>query len=420
MTHDLAREETVIFSSKKSHPISGSVRPDFELVRQEFIRNFEARGEQGAACAIFFRGTKVVDLWGGYQCQIAKKKWSDQTMSVAFSVTKGMAAAAMVVAHSQGMFELDRPVSQYWPEFARHGKERITVRELLSHQAGLITVEPSLSAEELRDHDQLAETLADQKTHWKPGTRHGYHTLTLGWYQNELLRRTDPKQRTLGQFFQEEIAERLGVDFFIGLPEHVPEERLSNVQGYHRLAVLGHLNQLPPMMVLSGIWPRSLVSKSIRTLPISNPADVGGPEYRHVEIPSANGIGQARAIAKIYDVLARGGSDLGINPSTWNELVARPSVPPAGSRDAILKLDTNYGFGFSRPSQGFAFGTDSSAFGCPGVGGSFGMADPSAELGFSYLTNTLSFRIFDDPREQAVRRACYQCIENLQYQRRAA
>ncbi|MDF1842939.1 MAG: serine hydrolase, partial [Rubripirellula sp.] len=165
MTHDLAREETVIFSSKKSHPISGSVRPDFELVRQEFIRNFEARGEQGAACAIFFRGTKVVDLWGGYQCQIAKKKWSDQTMSVAFSVTKGMAAAAMVVAHSQGMFELDRPVSQYWPEFARHGKERITVRELLSHQAGLITVEPSLSAEELRDHDQLAETLADQKTH---------------------------------------------------------------------------------------------------------------------------------------------------------------------------------------------------------------------------------------------------------------
>ncbi|MDG2223859.1 MAG: serine hydrolase, partial [Rubripirellula sp.] len=158
----------------------------------------------------------------------------------------------------------------------------------------------------------------------------------------------------------------------------------------------------------------------IRTLPISNPAHVGGPEYRHVEIPSANGIGQARAIARIYDVFARGGSELGISQSTWNELVARPSIPPSGSRDAILKLDTNYGFGFSRPSQGFAFGTDSSSFGCPGVGGSFGMADPSMELGFSYLTNTLSFRIFDDPREQAVRRACYRCAENLRYGRMAA
>uniref|UniRef100_UPI003569B352 serine hydrolase n=1 Tax=Stieleria sp. TaxID=2795976 RepID=UPI003569B352 len=131
----------------------------------------------------------------------------------------------------------------------------------------------------------------------------------------------------------------------------------------------------------------------------------------------ANGFGQARAVAKVYDVLARGGRRLGITPGTMQELVAPPVQPSRGSRDAVLKIDTNYSFGFSRPSDGFRFGADDQAFGCPGAGGSFGMADPSKQLAFAYLTNTMSFRIFDDPRERAVRQAVYQCIGAIQTRR---
>jgi CubicO group peptidase (beta-lactamase class C family) len=204
------------------------------------------------------------------------------------------------------------------------------------------------------------------------------------------------------------------------LPKSIANSRISDIQGFHRIAMLWHLNELPPGMVLAGAWPTSLVAKSVRCLRINNPADIGGPEYRHVEIPSANGIGTARAVAKIYHVLARGGQELGITRTTWRELVEPAIRPPLGTRDAILKIDTQYGLGFSRPSKGFRFGVDESAFGCPGAGGSFGMGDPTNQLGFAYLTNKMGFRIFDDPREKAVREACYACLENICERRAAA
>ena len=152
-------------------------------------------------------------------------------------------------------------------------------------------------------------------------------------------------------------------------------------------------------MVLAGIWPRSLVARSVGNPQFDNPADVGGPEYRGVEIPSANGIGQARAIAKTYAVLAGDGHELGISARTKEELTAPAATPKLGTRDAVLKMDTRYGFGFSRPSNAIRFGADHRAFGAPGAGGSFGMADPSEQLGYAYLTNKMGFRIFDDPRE---------------------
>ncbi len=400
--------------------IAGNAAPEFEQVRIEFERNFVDRGEQGAACTIFHRGVKVVDLWGGFRCNETQQPWTQQTMSLAFSVTKGMAAVVMAVAHSRGLFDLDEAVAAYWPEFAVGNKQRITVRQLLAHQAGLISVDELLEPQQLADHDLLANIIARQTPQWQPGTRHGYHTLTLGWYQNELIRRIDPLHRSLGKFFQDEIAGPLGVEFFIGLPSSIDPQLVSNIQGFHRVAMLAHLNELPARMVLAGIWPWSLVSKSIRTLRIDNAADLGGPEYRGVEIPSANGIGKARAVAKIYDVLARGGNEIGITASTWRELVAPAMAPPFGNHDAILKLDTQYSFGFSRPSGDFKFGVDSRSFGCPGAGGSFGMADPTAQLGYAYLTNKMGFRLFDDPREKAVRDACYACVAALGDKRIAA
>ena len=401
-------------------PVAGFVTPEFEAVRRAFERNFLERGEQGAACAIFHRGVKVVDLIGGFRCAATQRPWNQDTLTLAFSVTKGMAAAAMAVAHSRGLFELDEAVAAYWPEFAQGGKRRITVRQLLAHQAGLIAVDQRLDARVLADHDLMARIMARQTPCWQPGTRHGYHTLTLGWYQSELIRRTDPQGRSLGTFFQQEIAGPLGIEFYIGLPPGIDVERVSTVRGFHRLAMLAHLNELPPGMVLAGAWPGSLVSRSVRFLRLDNPASVGNAEYRGVEIPSANGIGQARGVARVYDVLARGGSELGIAPGTWRELVAPAIVPACGVQDAILKIDTKYSFGFSRPSGAFLFGADDRAFGCPGAGGSFGMADPTEQLGFAFLTNKMGFRLFDDPREKAVRDACYASVAAIREKRIAA
>ncbi|WP_168215740.1 serine hydrolase domain-containing protein [Roseimaritima ulvae] len=392
--------------------IGGSVAAGFEPVRTAFERNFVECGEQGAACTLFHRGRKVVDLWGGYRDTRSGQPWTPQTLTLTFSVTKGMAAAAMAVAHSRGLFELDEPVARYWPEFAAAGKSAITVGQLLSHQAGLIAPRQRLNASILANHDQLAAILAEQAPHWEPGTRHGYHTLTLGWYQNELIRRTDPAGRSLGVFFQQEIAEPLGIEFYIGLPADIDPARLSHIAGFPRIAMLAHLHQLPAKMVLSGAWPTSLVAKSIRVLPVDNPSQIGAPPYRHLEIPSANGFGTAAAIARVYDSLVRDGEELGLSEQTSQALVAPPVAPTRGSYDAILKVDSQYHFGFSRPSGGFPFGSASTAFGCPGAGGSFAFADPQAEIAFAYVTNKMSFRIFDDPRERAVRKACYACLSD--------
>jgi CubicO group peptidase (beta-lactamase class C family) len=271
----------------------------------------------------------------------------------------------------------------------------------------------------LADHDRLAEILARQSPVWRPGDRHGYHTLTLGWYQSELIRRVDPEHRSLGKFFLEEIARPLGIEFYIGLPEWIPEERLAVVHGFPRRALLRHLNTLPAKMILAGIWPRSLVARSVRCLSFSNPARIGDPEIRKTEVPSANGIGQARALARVYDALI-GGHALGLTPRTIHELVATPQVPARGTYDAILKIDTRYSLGFSRPSRDMSFGTSHRAFGCPGAGGSFAMGDPDEELAFAYVTNKMGFQLFDDPREKAVRDACYRCLNVPRKQRRVA
>jgi len=396
-------------------PIEGMATPAFRAVRREFQRNFIDRGEQGAACAVYHRGAKVVDLWGGYRCPKTRAPWTEHTLVLVFSVTKGIAAAVMALAHSRGLFELDEAVAAYWPEFAQAGKRQITVRQLLAHQAGLISIDQPLDAQQIGDHDLMAEITARQKPAWQPGARHGYHTVTLGWYQNELIRRVDPQHRSLGTFFQQEIARPLGMEFFIGLPASIGDERIAKTTGFHRLALLRHLNTLPVEMVLAGLWPKSLAAKSVRFLRIENPTELGGPEYRRVEIPSANGIGAARAIAKLYGILAGGGRELGLSARTMQALIAPAFGPTQGTRDAILKVDTRYGFGFSRPSRALQFGTSGSAFGCPGAGGSFALADPDEQLGFAYVTNEMGFYLFDDPREKAVRDACYRCLAAMRH-----
>ena len=203
--------------------VQGQVAAGFEEVRCEFERNFVERGEIGAAVAAFWHGDKVVDLWGGNRTPGGHEPWTENTMVVVMSITKGIAAMTLAVANARGWLDYDAPVARYWPEFAQNGKADITVRQLLAHEAGLVVLDERLTIENLRDLDDVARVLARQKPAWTPGTRHGYHSMTIGFYMQELIRRVDPEHRTLGRFFQEEIANPLQLEFYIGLPPEIPE-----------------------------------------------------------------------------------------------------------------------------------------------------------------------------------------------------
>jgi len=209
--------------------IEGLVAPGFEEVRAEFERNFAKRGEIGAAVAAYWRGEKVVDLWGGRRTPNGDAPWNEDTMVVVMSTTKGLAAMTLAVANARGCLDYDAPVARYWPEFAQNGKAAITVRQLLGHEAGLVLLDEPLPIEKLHDLDEVAHVLARQKPAWPPGTRHGYHTLTIGLYMQELVRRVDPAKRSLGRIFHEEIAVPLGLEFYIGRPCEIPEERLAQL-----------------------------------------------------------------------------------------------------------------------------------------------------------------------------------------------
>jgi CubicO group peptidase (beta-lactamase class C family) len=209
--------------------IAGRVSSGFERVGDAFVENFTRRGELGGACCVFPRGEKVVDLWGGVRHAATGEPWEEDTMVLVHSATKGLAAMAMAVAHSRGWLDYDERVAAYWPEFAQQGKGRITVRQLLAHQAGLYALDVPVDRALVADLDRLAAVLARQKPAWEPGTRQAYHAITLGFYEGELLRRIDPGHRTLGQFFHDEIAGPLGLDVYIRLPESIPEARLATL-----------------------------------------------------------------------------------------------------------------------------------------------------------------------------------------------
>lgn len=393
-------------------PMGGFVAPGFDEVRDAFIANFRDRGELGAACAVYHRGLPVVDLWGGHRDVKRRDPWETGTLVTVFSTTKGMAAMAMAVAHGRGLFELDEPVARYWPEFAQQGKSAITVRQLLSHQAGLSAIDQRLDLAVMADLDRLAAILARQRPAWEPGTRHGYHGLSLGFYENELIRRIDPEHRTIGRFLWEEVAQPLDIEFYIGLPAEVPSSRLAPIKAFHPFEMLLHPKTMPLKMVLGLMWPSSLVARTLRNPKMRGPGDMDSPEYRAIEFPSGSGIAQARALAKAYGVLATGGQALGLPPRTMEELTAPAAIPTGGSRDLIIGWMTAYGFGFWKHCPVFLPELGPGAFGAAGAGGSLGFADPDAELGYAYVMNRMGFHMYDDPREKALRDAVYRCLEH--------
>lgn len=391
--------------------IHGFVDQGFEEVEEEFIRNFKERGELGAACAVYHKGKKVVDLWGGIRDHTTNDPWEENTMVGVFSTTKGIASMAIAHAHSHGLLDFDALVAHYWPAFAQNGKDQITVRQLLNHQAGLCAIDEPLDLEKLADPDIVGAAIAKQKPAWEPGTKHGYHGITLGWYESELLRQVDPKNRTIGQYFRDEIAAPLGLEFYIGLPPEIPRSRVARIKGYQPWQMLFHLKKLPGAFVKGMLNPRSLTARSF-----SNPKVLGiinkynEPVMQALELPASNGIGEVRSIAKAYSEFAMGGKTIGLTPETL-EALHQPAVSPRdGLFDQVLRIDTSFSLGYLKRFPAFQFGSSDKVFGTPGAGGSFGFADPDAELSFAYAMNKSGFYMWNDPREEALRAAVYRSL----------
>jgi CubicO group peptidase (beta-lactamase class C family) len=400
---------TVIKISKlqdrKTLPIiAGFVKPGFEAVKEAFFENFTHRNELGAACAVYYHGEKVVDLWGGIRDKATGAPWEEDTMVIVFSTTKGMAGLAMALANSRGLMDYEERVSSYWPQFAQYGKERATVRQLLSHQAGLFALDAPVDRDIVSDPNQLAAALAQQK----PGARQAYHAISLGFYESELLRRVDPQHRSLGHFFQDEIAMPLGLDFYIRLPEDIPNSRLATIQRFNPISAFLPLKSLPVKFAMMD--KRSNIYRAMFIHPgLGLPFDAERVYTRNLEVPSQGGVGTARAIAQAYSVFATGGHELGLRKDTLQALAA-PAVPPQyGFYDECLKRKWQLSLGFAKPSAEYPFGP-LEAFGTPGAGGSFGFADPKAGLGYAYVMNRMSSEQGGDARDVALRQAMYRSI----------
>jgi CubicO group peptidase (beta-lactamase class C family) len=394
--------------------IHGQVAPEFETVEAEFRKNFAQRGDIGAACTVFHRGTKVVDLWGGYRDSKTRAPWEEDTIEIVFSTTKGMAAITLAMLHSRGYLDYEERVVTYWPEFGQNGKEKVTVRQLISHQAGLAALDQSLDFTTMANLDKMAQILARQRPEWESGTRHGYHAVTLGFYENELVRRTDPQGRSIGRFFADEVAARLGIEFYIGLPPDVPLSSIGTLEiSNNKLVFLASTVKENPKtlrMVLAMMNPRSLTSRVLASPLMSMGADFANPVYRRVEMPAVGGIGQARAIARAYSAMATGGRELGITPRTMDALKA-PAVPPSrGERDLVMGFQIKHSLGFGKPCANLKFGSSDSAFGWPGLGGSFGFADPDAQIGFAYVMNRMGYSLTGDARTMSMANAVYRCL----------
>jgi CubicO group peptidase (beta-lactamase class C family) len=398
----VVRRTSIRAASPKELLIGGSIRAGFEPVRKAFVENFTRRREVGGACCICQDGERVVDLWGGVRDPASDEPWRADTMVVVHSATKGLAAMVMALLHSRGQLDYDQRVCSYWPEFAQAGKEQITVRQLLAHQAGLFAFDEPVDRDVVADLDRLAQIMARQRPAWAPGERQAYHAISLGFYEGEIVRRIDPAHRSLGRFFADEIAAPLGLDFYIGLPESIPDSRLAPLEPPSRWQML---TGMPPVLMLRAMNRRSVLYRSL----VANPGtgfyvDENRMVVRNLEVPSGGGVGSARGIAQAYGAFADGGQKLGLRPKTIETLMAPARPSRHGFFDEALHGPAKFSLGFMKPSESFRFG-HAGAFGAPGSGGAMGYADPEVGIGYGYVTNRMGTSLQGDPRDVALRAA---------------
>ncbi|MFE4450058.1 serine hydrolase domain-containing protein [Streptomyces sp. NPDC056796] len=379
--------------------VRGTVAPGFEAVRDAFVRNFEQRGERGAAVALYRHGRKVVDLWAGTRDVDGAEPWAVDTVQVVRSAGKGVAAAVPLLLHQRGQVDLDAPVGTYWPEFKANGKERVLVRHLLAHRAGLAALDTTLTPEEAVDQVSGPRAVAGQRPQWEPGTDHGYHAQTYSWLVAELVRRVTG--RTIGRWVAEEIARPLGLDFWFGLPADEAHRigRIGPVEPPPAEAG-GTLRMRPKRSVVEAYGdPSSLTRRAFGA--IDPFPDENDPAYRAAELPASNGVATARGLARCYAAMIGevDGQRL-FAPATLTLARTEESAGP----DRVLVVNTRFGLGYmlhgpSAPLLG------PGSFGHPGRGGSLGFADPGSGIALGYVTNGLQKGVTADPRAQALVRA---------------
>jgi CubicO group peptidase (beta-lactamase class C family) len=373
--------------------IGGWVETEFEAVLDAFTANFDERGEVGAAVCVYRDGRPVVDLWGGVADVATGRVWVEDSIVGVFSSTKGVTAVCANLLMERGELDPDATVATYWPEFAANGKDAITVRQVMSHQAGLPLVEGVFTLDEVLAWDPIVEQLARQEPIWPPGTKHGYHMRTYGWLVGELIRRVTGT--TAGRFLRREVADPLGIDFWIGLPEEL-EPRVAPLVP-PRTDMRAALAPLRDRLLLARVFdnPSGLF----------NYDGMWNTRALHAaELPSSNGIGSARALARLYASLVGDGVDgvRTLQPAT----VTAATVEQVRGPDAVIIEETAFGLGFMLGSS-FGAANPETAFGHAGAGGSLSFADPSTGIAFGYVMNDLRFDPGGDPRSESLVRATY-------------
>ncbi|MDQ0749049.1 CubicO group peptidase (beta-lactamase class C family) [Streptomyces africanus] len=378
--------------------VHGTVAEGFEPVKDAFVRNFEMLGERGAAVAVYRDGQRVVDLWAGTRDVDGTAPWERGTAQVVRSATKGVAAAVLLLLHQRGQLDLDAPVGHYWPEFKARGKERVLVRHVLNHRAGLPVLDRPLTPEEALDPLRGPETVAAQAPVWEPGTDHGYHALTYGWLVDELVRRVTGQGA--GAWLAAQITGPLGLDLWLGLPDAEAGRvgRAGRVEGPEPA---GGLRARPKRSVTEAYEdPASLTRRAFAA--ITPFPDQNDPAYRAAALPATNAIATADGLARFYATLI--GDTAGAARLFTPETVALARAEESAGPDRVLVVGTRFGLGYMLHGSASPFLTPGS-FGHPGRGGALGFADPETGIAFGYVTNGFRKTVTADPRAQGLVRA---------------
>ncbi len=401
----------------KSNPsieISGTCQNKFKPVQTAFLENFKNLDEVGAALTIFHKGKKVVDIWGGLKNQNTSEPWLEDTMVSFFSVTKGITALCFLILADRKKVDYEKLVSSYWPEFGKHGKEKITVRQLLEHTAGLHALDTKLKLSDFWLHyDKVYEAMIQQVPAWEPGTKQGYGAQIWGAYAAELFRRI--ADESCGTFFQREVASKLNLNLFLGIPYH-HSNRVATIYPISNIARI--MKIIPQIISGEGCEGRAgravLRGKSEVSRAYMNPSvgmkgleTFNDPNVQSKELLWANGIGDARSLASIFNVLAMGGK-LGkiqfVSPNTLKKVTAKKEL----KYDEVIHKNLGWNFGFLKEEDGL-FSPNSETFGHAGMGGSLAFADTKAQISFGYVTSKMDYRV-RAPKTLALCQAVYKCI----------
>lgn len=379
--------------------IQGYFDLKFEAVRDTFSELFEQAQQRGAALCVKIAGETVIDIWAGVADNAGEQPWHTDTLVNLFSCTKTFTAVAALQLVDEGKLQLDEPIARIWPEFGRNGKHTITLRHLLSHQAGLPAVRQPLPAEALYDWDTMTAALAAERPWWTPGEGHGYAAITYGWLLGEMIRRADGREP--GQAIVARTAHPLGLDFHIGLAE----TEFARV-GYltRQKNNFGDAAAQRLFRAMTGD-PESLTAKAF-TNPPSIMNSGNKPEWRGMSQPAANGHGNARSLAAFYDGLLQG--EL-LDPALLTEMTREHCI----GEDRTLLAQTRFALGcwLDQPEiENATFGMGAGCFGHPGAGGCIGFADPERDLAFGFVTNTLGPYVLMDPRAQSLARSVRACL----------